>query len=156
MAQIQYAASTGASPFTSTTAAQTAIAIVNAATDCGIQLNGYRLAFNGTTTTNPPVTVRFFTTNNATAGTSSALTIGQVSGGTLTIANITAAGGYTAEPTTKTCLKDAFLLTPAGGTVIWDYPEGRQPDAGTAATLGLEITASVAVGTEASLWFSRI
>lgn len=156
MAQIQYAASTGATPFTSTTAAQTVGAIVNAATDCGVQLKKYRLAYNGVTATNPPVTVRFFTTNNATAGTSTSLTIAQVSGRTLTLANITAGGGYTAEPTTKTYNHDAFLLTPNGGTVIYDFPLGDEPDIGTAATIGLEHTASVAVGTEVSLWFTRI
>lgn len=156
MAQIQYAASTGATPFTSTTAVQTAGAIVNAATDCGVQLKKYRLAYNGVTATNAPVTVRFFTTNNATAGTSSSLTITQVSGRTLTLANITAAGGYTAEPTTKTYSGDAFLLTPNGGTVIYDFPLGDEPDIGVSSTIGLEHTASVAVGTEVSLWFTRI
>lgn len=156
MAQIQYAASTGATPFTSTTAAQTVGAIVNAATDCGVQLKKYRLAYNGVTATNPPVTVRFFTTGNTTAGTSTSLTITQVSGRTLTLANITAAGGYTAEPTTKSYSGDAFLLTPNGGTVIYDFPLGDEPDIGTASTIGLEHTASVAVGTEVSLWFTRI
>lgn len=156
MAQIQYAASTGATPFVSTTSAQTAIALVNAATDCGLQIKRYRIAFNGVTAANPPVTCRFFTTNNATAGTSTALTIGQQSGRVFAIANITAAGGYTVEPTVKTYTQDAFLLTPNGGLVIYDFPEGQEPDIGASSTFGLEITASVAVGVEASLWFTRI
>lgn len=156
MAQCQYAASTGATPFTSTTAIQTAIAIVNAATDCGIQLKKYRLGFTGVTAANQPVTVRFFSTGNTTAGTSTALTITQTSGRTIAISNITAAGGYTAEPTTKTYYGDAFTLTPNGGTVIYDVPLGDEPDAGTASTIGMEITATVAVGTEASMWFTRI
>jgi hypothetical protein len=156
MAQIQYAASTGATPFTSTTAVQTVFTVVSAATDCGVQLKKYRLAYNGTTATNPPVTVRFFSTNNATAGTGTALTIGQVSGRVLANTNITALGGYTAEPTVKTYSQDAFLLTPNGGTVIYDFPLGDEPDIGFTSTIGLEHTASVAVGTEAALWFTRI
>ena len=156
MAQIQYACSTGATPFTSTTAVQTALAIVNAATDCGVQVKRYRLGFTGVTAANTPVTVRFFTTNNATAGTSSASTIAQTSGRTLAITNITAAQQYTVEPTTKTYSQDAFVLTPNGGLVIYDFPLGDEPDMGTASTYGLEITAAQAVGTEASLWFTRI
>ena len=85
-----------------------------------------------------------------------ALTITQLSGRTITLANITAAGGYTAEPTTKAYIGDGFLLTPNGGTVIYDYPLGDEPDIGTASTIGIEITASVAVGTEVNLVFTRI
>ena len=133
-----------------------ACAVVNAATDCGVQIKRYRLAFNGVTATNPPVTVQFFTTNNATAGTSTALTIAQTSGRTLAIANITAAGGYTVEPTTKTYTQESFLLSPNGGLVIYDYPFGEEPDMGVSSTYGLEITASAAVGVEASVWFTRI
>lgn len=156
MAQVQYAASTGATPFTSTTAVQTAIAVVNANTDHGIQLKKYRLAYNGTTATNPPVTVRFFSTNNATAGTGTSLTIGQVSGRSIVTTGITALGGYTAEPTVKTYSQDAFLLTPNGGTIVYDFPLGDEPDIGVSSSMGLEHTASVAVGTEAALWFTRI
>lgn len=156
MAQIQYAASTGAAPFTSLTTAQTVLAIVNAATDCGVQLKKYRLAFNGVTAANPPVTVRFFSTGNTTAGTSTAGSITQSSGRTLAIANITCPLNYTAEPTTKAYFGDEFLLTPNGGTVIYDFPLGDEPDIGISSTLGLEITASVAVGVSASFWFTRI
>lgn len=156
MAQIQYTASTGTAPFTSLATLQTVVAVVNAATDCGVQLKKYRIAFNGVTAANPPVTVRFYTTGNTTAGTSTALTISQVSGRTFAIANITAAGGYTAEPTTKSYTGDEFLLTPNGGTVIYDFPLGDEPDMGATSTYGMEMTASVAVGTVGSVWFTRI
>jgi hypothetical protein len=156
MAQIQYSASTGASYVTSTTAVQTALAIVNAATDCGVQLKRYRIGFNGVTASNSPVLCRFFSTNNATAGTSTASTISQESGRTLAIANITCASMYTVEPTTKTYFGDGFSLTPNGGTVIYDFPLGDEPDIGISSTFGLEILATVAVGVQASFWFTRI
>jgi hypothetical protein len=157
MAQALYAASSGATPFTSLTAAQTAIAVVNAGTDFGLQIKKYRIAFNGVTAANPPVTVRFFTTANSTAGTSSAATIQQVAGRVIATTNLTAAFNYTAEPTTKTYTQDEFLLTPNGGTVIYDFPLGDEPDTAIgAATFGIEITASVAVGTSVALWFTRI
>lgn len=156
MAQALYAVSTGTTPFTSTTSLQTAIAVINAGTDFAIQLKKFRIAFNGVTASNPPVTVRFFTTNNATAGTSTALTINQAAGRVLATTNLTAAGGYTVEPTTKTYLGEEFLLTPNGGTLLYDYPLGDEPDSAFTSTIGMEITASAAVGTMASLWFSRI
>jgi hypothetical protein len=155
MAQIIYGTSTGAAPFTSTTAIQTVIAVVNAATDCGIQLKKYKISFNGAIATNPPVTVRLFSTNNATAGTSTAGTITRHSGLSVVTTNLSAAFQYTVEPTTKTYI-DEFLLTPNGGTVIYDYPLGDEPEVGISSTLGLEITASVAVGVAASLLFTRI
>ena len=156
MAQVMYGVSTGAAPFTSTTAVQTVLAIVNAATDCGVQIKKFRIAFNGVTAANPPVTVRFFTTNNATAGTSSASTITQTSGRSIVFTNITAAQQYTAELTTKTYVGEEFLLTPNGGTVIYDYPLGDEPDIGISSSYGMEITASVAVGVSAAFSFTRI
>jgi hypothetical protein len=155
MAQAVYITNTGAAPFTSTAVAQTVLAVVNAGTDFALQLKKYRIAFNGVTASNPPVTVRLFTTNNATAGTSSAATITQSSGRALATTNITAAQQYTAEPTTKTYF-DEFLLTPNGGVVIYDYPLGDEPDTALTSTMGIEITASVAVGVSAALVFTRI
>lgn len=158
MAQALYSVGTGAAPVNSLTTLQTAIAIVNAATDFGIQLKKYRIAFNGVTAANPPVTVRFFTTLNTTAGTpGSTPSIVQESGRAIAATNLTGGSMYTAEPTTKTYLGDGFLLTPNGGTVIYDFPLGDEPDTAIGAgTMGLEITASVAVGTFAALWFTRI
>ena len=156
MAQVQYATSTGTAPFTSTAVIQTAVAVVNAGTDFATQLKKYRIGFNGVTAANPPVTVRFFSTANTTAGTSTALTITQTSGRVLATTNLTSAGGYTVEPTTKTYYGDAFLLTPNGGLVIYDFPLGDEPDTALTSTMGMEITASVGVGTEAALWFTRI
>ena len=156
MAQIQYAASTGAAFVNSTTAIQTAIAVVNAATDCGVQLKRYRIGFNGVTASNSPVLVRFFSTGNTTAGTSTASTITQSSGRTLAITNITCASMYTAEPTTKTYFGDEFPLTPNGGVIVYDFPLGDEPDIGISSTIGMEILATVAVGVSASFWFTRI
>ena len=156
MAQIQYGASTGAAYVTSTAAIQTAIAVVNAATDFGVQVKKWRLGFNGVTAANSPVLVRFFSTANTTAGTSTAVTITQLSGRTLAQTNVTAAAMYTAEPTTKTYFGDEWSLTPNGGTIVYDFPLGDEPDIGTASTIGMEILATVAVGTSASCIFTRI
>lgn len=158
MAQALYSVGTGAAPVTSLAVLQTAIAVVNAGTDFGIQIKKYRLSFNGVTAANPPVTVRFFTTANTTAGTPGTTpTIVQESGRAIAATNLTGGSMYTAEPTTKTYLGDGFTLTPNGGTVLYDFPLGDEPDMAIGAgTYGMEITASVAVGTWASLWFTRI
>lgn len=156
MAQVVYATSTGATPFTSTGSIQTVLAVVNAGTDMAIQIKKFRVSFNGVTASNPPLPIRLFTTNNATAGTSSAGTIQQVAGRTLANTNITSAFNYTAEPTTKTYLQDEFLLTPNGGTVIYDYPLGDEPDSALTSTMGIELGAGTAVGITAAIWFTRI
>lgn len=156
MAQVLYATSTGATPFTSTGAIQTVLAVVNAGTDFAIQLKKVRVSFNGVTASNPPLPVRLFTTNNATAGTSSAATIQQVAGRTLANTNITAAFNYTAEPTTKTYLQEEWLETPNGGTIIYDWPLGDEPDSALTSTMGIELGAGTAVGVTAALYFTRI
>lgn len=163
MSQALYTAGTGAGFFTSlaTPALQTAIGIFSTATDFGLQLKKYRLGFNGVTAANAPVSCRFFTCTFATnppgtASTSAVLT--QELGLRIATTNITAAYNWTTEPTVKTYLGDVFSLTPNGGSDIYDFPYGDEPDNFVSGTtgFGLEITPAQQVGVLAALWFGRI
>ena len=163
MARSLYAFSTGATAYTSTAALQNALGVFSSATDFGLQLCKYRIGFNGVTASNTPVTIRFGTCTYATnpPGTNStSATIFQESGRVIAATNITAGYNWTAgnEPTVKTYLGDAFILTPNGGVVLYDFPLGDEPDTFTSGNTGffIETTAAQTVGVVGSMWFSRI
>lgn len=156
MSEALFVGSVGGTPFTSGTSLQTAILVRNGASDFGLQIKKFRISFTGVTASNPPVLVRAFTTDNTSNGTSTAVSITQSSGrvigttGTLCVVN------FSVEPTNKTYLGEEFLLTPNGGTLIYDYPYGDEPDLPNNSSFGLEITPSAAVGVLAAIYFTRI
>lgn len=160
MARCLYQVQTGTTFWNSlaSPALQTAVHINSTATDFGLQIVKFRLSFNGVTAGNTPVLVRFYTDNGATAGTSTAGTITQSSGRVIAATNITAGYNYTAEPTTKTYLGDEYGLTPNGGTLVYDYPFGDEPDYFNSgnSSFGMEITPAQQVGVKATVWFSRV
>lgn len=96
-------------------------------------------SFDGTSSTAEPVTVELTSSTQATAGTSTAHTMAQVSGAPRTV-QATAARNYTAEPTVVTVLK-RWLVHPQTGIVL-QFPLGREPQQNTASdALGLRCTA---------------
>jgi hypothetical protein len=160
VAQVLYTVQTGATPTNSSGSIQTIIAVSNTGTDFGIQLKKFRIAFNGVTASNPPLPIRIYTTNGTAAGTAGTTpTVVQAAGRTLASTNIAGGAYYSAEPTTKAYF-DEFLLTPNGGTVIYDFPLGDEPDTqlggATAVVLGLELGAGTVVGVTGALYFTRI
>lgn len=96
-------------------------------------------SFDGTSSTAEPVTVELTSCTQATAGTSTAHTMAQVSGATRTV-QATAARNYTAEPTVVTVLK-RWLVHPQTGIVL-QFPLGREPQQNTGSdALGIRCTA---------------
>lgn len=160
MARCLYSVGTGATFWNSlaSPALQTAITVSSTATDFGLELVKYRLGFNGVTAANTPVLVRFYTYTQATAGTSTAGTIVQENGRAIASTNIASGFNFTVEPTVKTYTGDGFSVTPNGGSTIYDFPYGDEPDYFNSGNMGfgLEITPAQQVGVTATLWFSRI
>jgi hypothetical protein len=77
----------------------------------------------------------------------------QIYGRTIT-AGFTGFYGSTTEPTVLTAF-DSFLLTPAGGLVIYDFPLGDTPDTAVSNGIVLRCTAPAAVNVRASFTFER-
>jgi hypothetical protein len=153
-----YKVDTGAAAFTSLATLQTAFGI-QAGADYGLQLKKFRIGATGVTASNPPGIVRVFSATYATnpPGTNSTTqTPIQANGRTLAATNMLGALQWTVEPTVKTYL-DEFPLTPNGGTVLYDYPLGDEPDTPALGSgFGVEVTFSVAVGIAGAMWVTRI
>jgi hypothetical protein len=161
MAQALYHAYSAS--FTMSAASTTLPAFVIAQTDAlhAMQLKKYRVAMAGTGGASVQVTIAA-TAAAAAAGTTSAGTITQVAGRTVTAGGITVCGyNYTAARTTETyIIVDEFYM-PNNGTVIYDYPPGDEPDTGIGvATFGSGFAAFFALGTPVAatidMWVSRI
>ena len=50
---------------------------------------------------------------------------------------------------------DSYLVSPFGGTVIYDYPLGTTPDTAVSNGLALRITAPAVVNVRATMYFER-
>lgn len=151
---------TGASYTNSSGSLQTIIAVVNSCTDAGLQLVKFRIGFNGVTASNPPGIIRAYTTDGTANGTyGSAPTVTQTTGFRVGTVNLAGGAFASAEPTTKTYI-DEFSLTPNGGTLVYDFPLGDEPEVGVKGTngtvLGIDLSGITAVGVSAAMWFSRI
>jgi hypothetical protein len=129
---------------------------VSAPAQFGVDLKKFRVAFDGTSATAVPVLIELCYSTFATnaPGTASAsTTVDQVYGRSIT-AGFTAARNWTTEPTVLTPV-DEWLLSPAGGLVIYDFPLGDTPDSAVSNGFVLRLNAPAAVNVRASLWFER-
>lgn len=130
---------------------------VNATANFGMVLKKYRIGFDGVTASAVPVYVEIcnstFATNVPGSGVTTAETVFQTYGKGIT-AGFVGARNWTSEPTVNTPM-DAFLLTPNGGTVIYDYPLGDCPDLGVSTGFLIRCTAPAAVNCRAALLFER-
>lgn len=151
-----YVVDCSTAPFTSLTTLQTLIG-VKGASDFGLMLKKFRVGFTGVAA-NASGILRIFSctfATNAPGTASTTMTPVQVSGRTLA-SGCTGAFQWTTEPTVKTYV-DAVPLTPNGGTIMYDWPLGDEPDTPALSSgFGLELTITPAVGVYATLWFSRI
>lgn len=134
------------------------------ATDFGLQLKKYRIGFGGVTASNTPVILRLCSSTGATnstpgtGNTSGTAGILQAAGRTIATTNMVGFYNSTAEPTVKTPI-DELSVTPNGGTIIYDFPLGDEPDiflSGNSWFLLDMTTPSQTVGVIATLWFTRI
>jgi hypothetical protein len=152
MGQAIYSATTGGVVSLSAATAKTVIA-VTAPSQFGVNWLGYRLGFYGVDAAAEPVTVELCTITFAGAGTTTSITPVQIAGRAIT-AGFTANKNYTAEPTVVAAFEE-FLITPNGGTAIYDWALGESPDNNVSQGFGIRITAPDAVDCRAALRFGR-
>lgn len=152
MAKAGYSAAVGAAVALSAATAKTILS-VTAPAQFGVDLKKLRVGFDGVTASAVPVVVELCYSTFATAGTTTAGTVRQAYGRTIT-AGFTTAYNYTAEPTVLTVL-DRWTLTPNGGLVVYDFPLGDTPDSAVSEGFALRLTAPAAVNANATLWFER-
>lgn len=159
MSKAGYAVRTSSAVALSAATAKTALMVLTPA-QFGGELKKFRISFDGTSATAVPVLCEIVRSTNATnstpgtGNTSETSNIVQVYGRSITT-GFTAFSASTSEPTVLTVL-EAFLLTPAGGTVLYDYALGSEFECDVSAGLGIRLTAPATVNARASLTFERI
>lgn len=130
---------------------------VKAHANSGVQVVRFDVGFDGVTASAVPVLVElcYCTFGANPPGTNStSVTPAQIAGRVLTV-GATAGKTWTTEPTTITVLRE-LLLTPNGGTLLYDYPLGTEPDTALGEGLLLRCTAPATVNVRASMMFTRI
>jgi hypothetical protein len=150
VAKAGYTACTGAAVATGT-ALKTIISVI-APAQFGVDLKKIHFGFDGVSASAVPILCELwlFTTD----GTGTAGTVNQVYGRAIT-AGFTTKYNYTIEPTGFTGPLDSWLLTPNGGTALYDLPLGDTPDTAVSNGFALRTTAPATVNVRASLWFER-
>lgn len=124
----------------------------------GLDLLGFRIAFDGVTATAVPVLIEamYCTWGANSPGTNSTSTTVRQGGGRVLTAGFTSGKTWTTEPTTLTLLPgEEILLTPNAGTLIYDYVLGRDYDAALAEGFAIRCTAPATVNVRAGLILKR-
>jgi hypothetical protein len=153
MAQVLYSAATGAAVALVAATAKSVLS-VTAPASFGVDLRKIRLAFDGVTASDKGVLVEVCYSTFATAGTTTAGTVNQIAGRTVT-AGFTTAYNYTIEPTVLTVV-ESFLVSPYNGTYVYDYPLGDSPDSAVSNGFVIRCTAPTsAVNVRGTLIFGR-
>lgn len=153
MAKAGYMTATGAAVALAAATAKTVLNVI-APAQFGIDLKKFRIAFDGVTASAVPALVEICISTQATAGTSTAGTVTQVYGRTIT-AGFTSAYNYTAEPTVLTVIDQIALLDPNKGVVMYDYALGDTPDTAVSNGIAIRVTAPAVVNCRAVLHFER-
>lgn len=158
MAKAGYSVATGSSAIASGTSAKTILAVL-APAQFGVDLKKYRISFEGTTASATPVLVELCyltAATNSTPGTNNTTrtsAIQQVYGRSITTGFV-AFENSTSEPTVLTVV-DSYTLTPAGGTVVYDFSLDTSPDSAVSQGFAIRVTAAATVNTRAAMWFER-
>lgn len=150
MAKAGYIAATGATVATGT-ALKTILTVI-APAQFGADLKKIHFGFDGVTASAVPVLCELW--SFTTDGTGTGGTVQQVYGRTIT-AGFTTKYNYTVEPTGFTGPLESWLLSPNGGTVLYDWPLGDTPDTAVSNGFAFRTTAAATVGCRATLWFER-
>lgn len=158
MAKAGYSVVTGGAVALAAATAKTVLGIkANAA--FGLDLKKVRVSFDGTSGAATPVLVEACYCTWATNGTmgtnNTALTssVTQVYGRALTH-GVTAGKTWTSEPTVLTPLEE-WLVTPAGGLVVYDWPLGDTPDCALSEGFAIRVTAPAIVNVRAGMVWER-
>lgn len=152
MAKAGYVTTTTAAVALSAATAKTILSVL-APAQFGVDLRGFEISLDGATSTATPVLWELCALDGTTAGTSSAATVRQEYGRTIT-AGFTSGSNFTVEPTVLTALYSDYV--PAfNGLVIRDFPFNGGPDSAVSQGFALRLTAPAAVNARATLRFER-
>lgn len=131
---------------------------VKAHANSSLLLLGFSVSFADTSASEVPalVEVSYSTWATNSPGTNStSCTIVQVGGRVLT-AGFTAGYSWTSQPTVITSLVyPTFVLTPNGGTFIYNFPLGTEPDCALGEGFAISITAPSATTCRAGMTVAR-
>lgn len=155
MAKSGYATTTEGAVALSASTAKTILGVL-ANSNFGVDLKKFQVSFDGTTATATPVLVEVGLCTfgaNAPGTNSTSTTVTQIYG-RLGSTGFSAAKTWTTEPTTITVIK-AFLLTPNGGTVMYDWPLGDSPDSPLGNGFVVRCTAPASVNVRGEIVFER-
>lgn len=138
--------------------AKTILGVKSGATTAnhGVDWTRYKIGFDGTSAAAVPVLVELCACSfgaNPPGTASTSVTINQVRG-RLASTGFSAAKNWTTEPTTIVVI-DSFLLTPNGGTVLYDWPLETSPDSPLGEGFVIRCTAPATVNVRASMGFER-
>lgn len=156
MADVTYAAQTGAAVALAAATAKTILGVKSGAS-FGIQVVQFKVAFDGVTASAVPVLCELcyatFATN-APGTASTSVTPVQHAGRALTH-GVTAARAWSSEPTVLTAI-DEWLLTPNGGLLDEWISLGAEPDTALGEGLALRCTAPAIVNVRATMRYQRV
>lgn len=138
--------------------AKTILGVKSGATTAnhGVDWLKYKIGFDGVTASAVPVLVELCACTfgaNPPGTNSTSVTILQAYGRAAST-GFSAAKTWTTEPTTIAVI-DSFLLTPNGGTVLFDYPLGTSPDSPLGEGFAIRCTAPAIVNVRAAMGFER-
>ena len=157
MAKCGYSLPTGAAVALATGVAKTVLCVICPA-QFGIDLKKLHISFDGVTATDKSVLIEVCTSTlatNSTPGTNNSTgTVSQIYGRTIT-PGFTGFYASTSEPTVLTSVWQ-FLLTPNGGTALYDIPLGDTLDTAVSAGIAIRCTAPTnAVNLRGTAFFER-
>ncbi len=152
MAKAGYTTTTTAAVALSAATPKTILSVL-APAQFGVDLRGFELSLDGATSTATPVFWELCSLDGTTGGTSTAATVRQEYGRTIT-AGFSSGSNFTVEPTVLTALYSDYV--PAfNGLVIRDFPFNGGPDSAVSQGFALRLTAPAAVNARATLRFER-
>lgn len=158
MAKSGYSITTEGSVTLVTATAKSILGVKSGATTAnhGVDWLKYRVSLDGTTASAVPVLVELCTATFATnaPGTNSTSVTIVTDYGRHASTGFSAAKTWSSEPTVLAPL-DSFLLTPNGGTVMYDWPLATSPDSPLGEGFVIRCTAPAGVGVRAAMWFER-
>lgn len=155
MAKTGYSVPTGGAVALTAATAKTILG-VKSGSAFGVDLKKFSVSFDGVTATAVPVLIEvcYCTWATNAPGTNSTSVTPTQTYGRVIAHGVTAAKTWTTEPTALTVLRE-FLLTPAGGTVMYDWPLGDTWDCALSEGFALRCTAPAAVNVRATLDWER-
>lgn len=155
MSSTGYSAVTGANVALAVSTTKSVLG-VSAPAQFGVNLFGFKISFDGVTASAAPVLVELCSATFATnaPGTASTTTTVQQERGRPITAGFTAAYNWTTEPTVLTVVEN-FMITPNGGSLIYDYPLEANPDSAVSNGFVIRCTSATVVNCRGDMKFGR-